>query len=69
MENKFLPQENGFISNVCSNTKSDVIIITEDKLRLIFGKFVNRIKKTRDWISYAGNICNNFIKSINLQFR
>lgn len=31
-----------------------VIIITEDKLRLIFGKFVNRIKKTRDWISYAG---------------
>ena len=54
MENKFLPQENGFISNVCSNTKSDVIIITEDKLRLIFGKFVNRIKKTRDWISYAG---------------
>jgi hypothetical protein len=41
-------------SDVCSNTKSDVIIITEDKLRLIFGKFVNRIKKTRDWISYAG---------------
>ena len=29
MENKFLPQENGFISNVCSNTKSDVVFTTD----------------------------------------
>lgn len=46
--------ESRFIAQKCTNLKSDVIEITEDKLRLILSKYIMRLKKNRDWIGYGG---------------
>lgn len=39
-----------FVNRVYANTKSDLIEITDDKLRLILSDFIERIKKTHDWL-------------------
>lgn len=39
-----------FVNRVYTNTKSDLIEITDDKLKLILSDFIKRIKKTHDWL-------------------
>lgn len=40
-----------FIDQVRSNTKSDLIEITEDKLENILRKFIEKFKKTINWLT------------------
>jgi hypothetical protein len=44
-------KESRFINQVCSNTKTDFIEITEDKLENILIKFLEIFKKTLSWIT------------------
>jgi hypothetical protein len=39
-----------FINQVYANTKSDLIQITDDKLRNILKDFIARVKKINDWL-------------------
>lgn len=39
-----------FVNRVFTNTKSDLIEITDDKLKIILSEFIARIKKTNDWL-------------------
>jgi hypothetical protein len=39
-----------FVKKVYSNTQSDYIEITEDKLRLILIDFIIQVKKSQDWL-------------------
>lgn len=41
-----------FVNNVCTNTKSDLIEITEDKLENILLKFLEDFRTSRDWYTY-----------------
>lgn len=43
--------QDDFVGQVCSNIKSDVIYITEDKLRNILTDFLKSFKKVNDWIA------------------
>lgn len=43
--------ESRFVNQVCTNTKSDLIEITEDKLENILLKFFNDYKKMRGWLT------------------
>jgi len=40
-----------FINQVCSNTKSDFIEITEDKLENILIKFIRDLKNSTGWLT------------------
>jgi hypothetical protein len=40
-----------FVSDVCSNTQSDLIYITEDKLENILLKHINNLNKSNGWIT------------------
>jgi hypothetical protein len=42
---------NRFINKVCSNTKSDLIEITEDKLENILSRFIANLKKAQMWLT------------------
>lgn len=42
---------NKFVNQVCQNTKSDLIEITEDKLENILLKFVKSVKRSNSWIT------------------
>ena len=39
-----------FVSKVYENTQSDLIEITDDKLRLILSEFISKVKKSQDWL-------------------
>jgi hypothetical protein len=43
--------DNRFINQVCSNTKTDFIEITEDKLENILIKFLDGFKKANNWLA------------------
>ena len=45
------PKEDRFINQVCSNTKTDFIEITEDKLENILIKFLRDFKDASGWIT------------------
>lgn len=52
MANIKTPQTgNRFVNNICSNTKTDFIEITEDKLENILMKYITILKKTKNWIT------------------
>ncbi len=42
---------NKFVNQVCQNTKSDLIEITEDKLENILTKYLKAVKKSNSWIT------------------
>lgn len=42
---------NKFVGQVCQNTKSDLIEITEDKLENILTKYSKSLKKSNGWIT------------------
>jgi len=42
---------NRFINKICSNTKSDLIEITEDKLENILSRFITNLKKAHMWLT------------------
>ena len=43
-------QELEFIDRVYANTKSDLIQITDDKLKNILKDFISKVKKLNDWV-------------------
>lgn len=44
------PTGSDIIGRIYTNTKSDIIQITEDKLKNILKDFVIRVKKVNDWL-------------------
>jgi len=46
-----IQEENRFVNQVCSNTKSDLIEITEDKLENILSRFILNLKKVQLWLT------------------
>jgi len=39
-----------FVNKVYANTQSDLIEITDDKLRIILTDFIAKVKKSQDWL-------------------
>ena len=60
---------NKFVSKVCSNTKSDLIEITEDKLENILTKFLKDYKKTIEWMTPLGLFLSFLITSFTADFK
>ena len=50
-DNSGINTEGKFVDQVRSNTKSDLIEITEDKLENILLKYLERISKVRSWLT------------------
>ena len=42
---------NSFVKETYENTQCDLIVVTEDKLEIILGKFKSNVKKSKDWIT------------------
>lgn len=61
-------QESRFINQVCSNTKTDFIEITEDKLENILIKFLNRYNKSRHWITLLSIVMTILISILTADF-
>lgn len=49
--NPNIQQNSRFINQICSNTKTDFIEITEDKLENILIKFLKDIKDSSGWLT------------------
>ena len=60
--------ESRFVAQRCSNLKSNVIEITEDKLRLILTKYIMRLRKNRDWIGYGGMTLTILLALLTCEF-
>ncbi|MFT4646262.1 MAG: hypothetical protein ACI8RP_001611 [Urechidicola sp.] len=50
-KNSAINPQNKFIDQVRTNTKSDLIEITEDKLENILLKHLNKLNKVRGWLT------------------
>ena len=61
--------ESKYIRNKYSNTQSDLIEITEDKLRIILNESYSIIKRTKDWIGAAGLFLSILITLLTSNFR
>lgn len=60
---------NRFVRQVCSNTKSDLIEITEDKLENILIKFLRDYKKTIEWIAPFGLFLSFLATLLTAEFK
>ena len=58
-----------FINNVCSNTKTDFIEITEDKLENILTKFVQDIKKSTGWLTPLSIFLTILVVHLTTEFK
>lgn len=56
-------EESRFVSQRCSNIKSDLIEITEDKLIVILTKHIAKVKRSRDWIGYL-SVCITIVLAL-----
>ncbi len=63
------PQENRFINQVCSNTKTDFIEITEDKLENILIKFIRNLKKASGWLTPLSVFTTLLITNLSADFK
>ena len=64
-----LEEENRFISQKCSNIKSDLIEITDDKLVVILTRHFSRLKKARDWVGYLGVCVTIVLALVTCEFK
>ena len=69
LEKKEKEDENRFISQKCSNVKSDLIEITEDKLIVILNNHFIKVKKSRDWIGYLSVCVTVIIALVTCDFK
>lgn len=51
MPNNIDPSDTRFVKQICTNTQSDLIEITEDKLEIIFIKFLSKYTKSKYWVT------------------
>ncbi|MFY7937096.1 MAG: hypothetical protein ACOVOQ_06960 [Flavobacterium sp.] len=58
-----------FISQVCSNTKSDLIEITEDKLENILIKFLSDFTSSTIWLTPLGIFLSLLITFLTADFK
>ena len=61
--------ESKFVSQVCTNTKSDLIEITEDKLENILTKFINDLKKSKSWLTPLSIFITLLITNLTADFK
>ncbi|WP_163716782.1 hypothetical protein [Mangrovibacterium lignilyticum] len=62
-------QESRFINQVCSNTKTDFIEITEDKLENILIKFLRDLKKSSGWLTPLSIFITILITNLTADFK
>ncbi len=60
---------NRFISQVCTNTKSDLIEITEDKLENILIKFLSDYRNSTAWLTPLGIFLSLLITFLTADFK
>ncbi|MBI9069068.1 MAG: hypothetical protein JEZ09_17355 [Salinivirgaceae bacterium] len=63
------PQEDRFINQICSNTKTDFIEITEDKLENILIKFIRDFKNSNGWLAPLSIFLSMLVASITADFK
>jgi len=61
--------ESRFISQVCTNTKSDLIEITEDKLENILIKFIRDFKKSIGWLTPLSIFLTLLVTNLTAEFK
>ena len=64
-----ISKESRFINQVCSNTKTDFIEITEDKLENILIKFLRDFKNASGWITPFSIFITIFIANLTAEFK
>ncbi|MCQ2116817.1 MAG: hypothetical protein MJY76_01580 [Bacteroidales bacterium] len=64
-----LDKNNGTIKKYFSNTKSNVLEITEDKLRNILSMHFDKIKRSKDWISALALFLSLLVTVITATFK
>lgn len=57
-----------FVKQVCTNTQSDLIEITEDKLENILIKFLNKYNKSRYWFTLLTVVLTLLIAILTADF-
>lgn len=62
-------QESRFINQVCSNTKTDFIEITEDKLENILIKFLSDLRKSSGWLTPLSIFITILITNLTADFK
>ena len=61
--------ENRFVNQICSNTKSDFIEITDDKLENILIKFLRDFKNASGWLTSLSVFLTILIVNLTADFR
>ena len=67
-KNSFNVPEN-FVNEVRTNTKSDLIQITEDKLENILLKYLNTINKSNGWVTPVSLFFTFFVVILSVDFK
>lgn len=67
--NPSIQKESRFINQVCSNTKTDFIEITEDKLENILTKFLKDLKEASGWITPLSIFLTILIATLTSEFK
>ena len=67
--NQSIPKESRFINQVCSNTKTDFIEITEDKLENILIKFIGDFKNASGWLTPLSIFLTILITNLTADFK
>ena len=60
---------NKYINKVCSNTQSDLIEITHDKLENILTKFLKDYRKTIEWMAPLGLFLSFLLTCLTAEFK
>lgn len=60
---------NKYINKVCSNTQSDLIEITHDKLENILTKFLSEYRKTVEWMAPLGLFLSFLLTCLSADFK
>ncbi len=67
--NNGLNPQSKFINQVRTNTKSDLIEITEDKLENILLKYIDKVKKTFNWLTPLSLFLTILIVLLTAEFK
>lgn len=58
-----------FVNKVCTNTQSDLIEITQDKLENILIKFLKEYRKTIEWVTPLGLFLSFLLTCLTAEFK
>lgn len=67
--NNGLNPQSKFVNQVIINTKSDLIEITEDKLENILIKYIDKVKKTFNWLTPLSLFLTILIVLLTAEFK